>query len=739
MKKLILLSLFALLGASARAQPPQKFNYQGVVRNPTGSPVANQVVGLRISILDGSAVGTAQYVETQTVTTNQFGLYNVQIGGGTVVSGTIAGVTWGSGDKYVRVEIDPAGGTSYQPLGSAQLLSVPYAIYAGNASSGTPGPTGPQGVQGATGATGPQGATGATGNNGPTGATGPTGVAGATGATGPTGTGLTGATGATGVAGPTGPTGATGPTGTGLTGATGATGVAGPTGPTGATGATGGIGLTGATGATGVAGPTGPTGLTGATGPTGVGLTGPTGATGSTGATGATGPAGGPVGPTGPTGATGSTGLTGATGPTGPTGATGATGTTGLTGATGPTGTTGLTGPTGPTGTTGLTGPTGPTGATGATGSAGTTGLTGATGPTGPTGATGATGPTGSVNATGTTNYLSKFTASTTLGNTGVIESNNRLGIGTTNPGATLTMVTADSMQLRAHSNYAGHVAFGIIRAEYTGTTINNHAGIVSSVLPNGTTPVGTGVLAVAGSVGVDARGASSTTSTSAEIIGALGQSFSNVGTAIGVVGIANNNGSTTAGGTKVGVYGEATNGSTNYAGFFFGNVNISGSIAKGSGTFKIDHPLDPENKYLYHSFVESPDMMNIYNGNTTTDANGNAVVELPSYFEALNKDFRYQLTVIGTFAQAIVGEKLSGNKFTIRTSVPNVEVSWQVTGIRKDAYANAHRVVPEVAKEAENRGKYLYPKELGKSENAVIKPFKNEQLKSLPTTTEKK
>jgi trimeric autotransporter adhesin len=98
---------------------------------------------------------------------------------------------------------------------------------------------------------------------------------------------------------------------------------------------------------------------------------------------------------------------------------------------------------------------------------------------------------------------------------------------------------------------------------------------------------------------------------------------------------------------------------STGYAGFFAGDVEVDGNLSKAGGSFKIDHPLDPANKYLYHSFVESPDMMNIYNGNVTTDANGNALVTLPDWFEALNSDFRYQLTVIGQFAQAIVSRKV--------------------------------------------------------------------------------
>ena len=123
------------------------------------------------------------------------------------------------------------------------------------------------------------------------------------------------------------------------------------------------------------------------------------------------------------------------------------------------------------------------------------------------------------------------------------------------------------------------------------------------------------------------------------------------------------------------------------------GNVEVTGTLIKPAGSFKIDHPLDPANKYLYHSFVESPDMINIYNGNVTTDASGDAEVTLPDWFEALNKNFRYQLTVIGTFAQAMVAEEIKENRFKIKTSLPSVKVSWQVTGIRQDAYANRYPI----------------------------------------------
>ena len=148
--------------------------------------------------------------------------------------------------------------------------------------------------------------------------------------------------------------------------------------------------------------------------------------------------------------------------------------------------------------------------------------------------------------------------------------------------------------------------------------------------------------------------------------------------------------------------------------GYFAGNLNVTGNLTKGSGSFKIDHPLDPANKYLSHSFVESPDMMDVYNGNVTTDKRGRAIVTLPDYFQALNSDFRYQLTVIGQFAQAIVAKEIRDNHFTIKTNLPGVKVSWQVTGIRQDAYANVHRVPVEEQKQEQERGKYLHPEVFG-------------------------
>jgi hypothetical protein len=145
-------------------------------------------------------------------------------------------------------------------------------------------------------------------------------------------------------------------------------------------------------------------------------------------------------------------------------------------------------------------------------------------------------------------------------------------------------------------------------------------------------------------------------------------------------------------------------------AGYFGGNVTVQGNLSKAGGSFVIDHPTDPEHKFLYHSFVESPDMMNIYNGTVFTDGSGMAVVRMPEWFEALNRDFRYQLTVIGQFAQAIVASEIANSSFVIRTDKPGIKVSWQVTGIRQDAWANAHRIPLEVEKAPEEQGHYLHP-----------------------------
>jgi hypothetical protein len=156
-------------------------------------------------------------------------------------------------------------------------------------------------------------------------------------------------------------------------------------------------------------------------------------------------------------------------------------------------------------------------------------------------------------------------------------------------------------------------------------------------------------------------------------------------------------------------------------AGDFYGEVFFHNTITKAGGGFQIDHPLDPVKKYLSHSFVESPDMKNIYDGVVVLDANGEAEVKLPAWFEALNTDFRYQLTCIGGYAPLYIAQEVQGNRFKIAGGTPRMKISWQVTGIRQDPWANAHRIPIEEEKPAEEQGYYLHPELHGESEEKSI------------------
>jgi hypothetical protein len=210
-----------LIGTSIFAQAPQKMSYQAVIRNTSGALVTSTSVGMKISILQGSATGTVAYSETQTASTNANGLVSLEIGSGTIVTGTFAGINWANGPYFIKTETDPTGGTAYTISGTNELMSVPYALFSAN---GPQGPVGPQGSPGLTGPAGPTGPTGAAGPQGTPGLTGPAGVTGPIGLTGPAGP--TGAAGPQGTPGLTGPAGVTGPIG--LTGPAGAQGPVGP-------------------------------------------------------------------------------------------------------------------------------------------------------------------------------------------------------------------------------------------------------------------------------------------------------------------------------------------------------------------------------------------------------------------------------------------------------------------------------------------------------------------------------
>jgi hypothetical protein len=691
MKKLILqfsiVTLMILLSLNVNAQVPQRLNYQGIARNASGTALASQAIGLRLSVLDA---GNPVYVETHNVTTNNFGLYTLAIGTGSVTQGTFAGINWGTGSKALKVEIDPAGGTAYTLAGNTDLLSVPYALYAAN--GGTAGPTGPQGP---TGPAGTQGLMGATGATGPQGASGPAGAQGLQGAAG-----ATGATGSTGPVGPTGATGATGPSGS--------------TGPAN-TLAIGTVSNGGSAAAT----------ITGTAPNQTLNLTlpaGPSGAQGNQGVQGVQGVAGpantltiGTVSSSTIPAAT----ITGvspnqvlnlvlATGPTGATGAAGPQGATGSQGATGPQGNTGATGPQGPQGLGAYIAGTGisisgstisNTGDLSTTNELQTLSIAGNTISLSNTG--GSVVLPQSVSGTGTPNYVTKFIGTSSIGNSQILDNGQGVGINTINPANRLDVRTSSSTTtldsnsaIYGYANNNSSCFKGAISAGYNATYYG------SAIRGNGYG----GSLSTGFSADIGVLGKSSQWG-----VYGYGEGYSNVfgTTGIGVIG----NSQDSVNG--IGVLGAAS-GTNGQAGYFIGDLTATGMMAKGGGTFKIDHPLDPENKFLYHSFVESPEMMNVYNGNIITDAHGEAKVEMPSYFSALNKDFRYQLTVIGTFAQAIIAEEMNGNTFVIKTDKPNVKVSWQVTGVRQDAFANAHRVVAEVAKKPNEVGTYIHPVENG-------------------------
>jgi hypothetical protein len=178
------------------------------------------------------------------------------------------------------------------------------------------------------------------------------------------------------------------------------------------------------------------------------------------------------------------------------------------------------------------------------------------------------------------------------------------------------------------------------------------------------------------------------------------------------------------------------------FAGNFTGDLNVTGAITAGTKDFKIDHPIDPANKYLVHASVESSEMKNIYDGTIVLDGNGQAVVELPDWFEALNGSFRYQLTAVGAPSPSLyIAQKISGNRFTIAGGTPGGEVSWQVTGVRHDRFADANPLVVEQAKAERERGYYIHPELYEQGEEKGIEwarhPELMERLKERRTKAE--
>ncbi|MBL7828309.1 MAG: hypothetical protein JNJ57_16885 [Saprospiraceae bacterium] len=602
MNKTLLFPLLCLMAIATlhAQQTPTRFNYQAAVRNASGAPIVNQLVSLQISINDGSPNGQSQYTERHILSTNDFGLVNLQIGAGQVQSGSFSNITWGGASKWLKIDIDPNAGTNFIPLGAAELVSVPYALYAQNAGNSSStldqlSDVNTSGVQ------------------------------------------------------------------------------------TGQVLQWNGSQWVAAT-ATGPAGPQGPTGPQGTQGPPG------------------------PAGPDG--GWTDGASIT----------TTNNSKKVGI----------------------GTATPTQKFQLHDNDNSATWFQIT--------NGSNGAGASDGAFIGMINTDIkienceAGKITLGTcTDPDQLVIKNDGRVGIGTPDPSTLL--------HLKSEGNY-------IIQDPILGPLFNyntdspvylEHASQVPNANSSGfivyvkSNPNGDWLNDnKGGRIILDAREAipfSFNQGLSVECMADQGEftcsgiytkaSGGNTNRGIYTVGSGDNASSNTAlsaavSGTNVdylyavhgSIDGTANNfayairgasggqGSANhYAGYFEGKTHVQGTLSKSGGSFKIDHPQDPANKYLQHSFVESPDMMNVYNGNIVTDGTGSAVVELPAYFETLNRDFRYQLTCIGQFAQVIVAEKIKNNQFTIKTDKPSVEVSWQVTGIRHDPWAERNRIEPELEK----------------------------------------
>ena len=249
----------------------------------------------------------------------------------------------------------------------------------------------------------------------------------------------------------------------------------------------------------------------------------------------------------------------------------------------------------------------------------------------------------------------------------------------------------------------------GVYGTSTSGTGVYGYHSSTSGVAPGvygGTASKSSNAIGVHGVV--------SSTSPSGFSAGVRGENKSTSGQGIGVYG--------SQAGSGWGVYGKVPSSTSGYAGYFSGRARVTGTLSKGGGSFQIDHPLDPSNKYLSHSFVESPDMKNVYDGVVTLNANGESRIELPEWFQALNEDFRYQLTAIGAPAPNLyIAEEVNNNSFKIAGGSAGMKISWQITGIRHDPFAEKYRIQVEEEKSATERGYYLHPDVYGKSKEMSV------------------
>lgn len=295
------------------------------------------------------------------------------------------------------------------------------------------------------------------------------------------------------------------------------------------------------------------------------------------------------------------------------------------------------------------------------------------------------------VTGSGTPQFLPLWLSTTNLGTSSLFQKSKRLGLGTKTPGAQID-IHALSNAVPALSALGGSAPGG--------SDQNGSDGIDSK---GGDADPDSGF--AAGGPGVRGTG------------GASSQLISSAGPGGLFIG--------GSGGGGDGV--DATCSTSCFAGNFTGDLNVTGKITAGTKDFRIDHPLDPANKYLLHSSVESSEMKNLYDGTVILDAKGEAQVQLPAWFEAMNGSFRYQLTAVGAPSPGLyIAEKISAGHFKIAGGTPGVEVSWQVTGVRQDAYAKANPLVVEEEKQESERGYYIHPELFGAPEEKGIEWARN-------------
>ena len=370
----------------------------------------------------------------------------------------------------------------------------------------------------------------------------------------------------------------------------------------------------------------------------------------------------------------------------------------------------------------------------------------------------------GNLTGAGKINYIPLWTSSTNLGNSNLFQAPSRfVGVNTTSPQAQFESVTTSKWAIIGEDSGTSSGSTGVlgigqsttaanigvqgvthsasgVAADFQNTSASGgdiiHAegadGVRVMTVNSGLGSSGTPLLnlvppfvnsASDAVVGLGGGPGYSTSGNGGVFYGGVNGNFIPPGFGVVANGGNNDDSLTVSGDGLLAMPGsDCCGGGTGKAAILAGDVDVEGTLTKSGGSFKIDHPLDPANKYLYHSFVESPDMMNIYSGVAVLDSTGKAMVQLPEWFEALNRDYRYQLTPIGAPAPNLhIAQEVANHQFSIGGGSAGLKVSWQITGIRQDAWANAHRIPVEVNKRAAERGHYIHPELFGAPAEASV------------------